>query len=114
MIDFRQQLLSQIAFQHRVHYSKNELKLWAAIESDSRIKVINLNVKLLTKEDMRIALFGLTHRNYPCLLFKFQCPCGEVRTELFRLPTDWKSNVPYWERFLSTQMHKHLQDEGFI
>lgn len=109
-----QSRLRLLKFHDRIHYSENEKRLWKAIETDSRIKVINLNVRCITKEDAALGLWGRVSRAYPMLLFKFQCPCGDTRVESIRLPLNWKSEVPRWEKFLAEHLHKHLLDEGLL
>ena len=107
-------MLSQVSFQPREYYSEYEKKLWAAIQRDPRIKVLNLNVKRLTRIDRDAMWIKMIPSSDPFLVFKFLCPCGDTRTEIFRMPLDWKKNIGYWENELAETMFQHLKEEGLI
>lgn len=84
-----------------------------AIEDDPRIKVIALSIREMTKYDSTAAnLYFMP--NFPVLMFRFKCPCGDTITEIMALGNDWEIRLPELLEGLSKRTYKHLQSEGFV
>ena len=90
--------------------------LIGAIQHDSRIKVIKLNVRTLSRDEnkKRSRIEKRLHPGMQLLVFKFLCPCGHTLTECFHLDRKWKRNIEVTVNFLKNRLHKHLVDEGFL
>lgn len=84
-----------------------------AIEADPRIKVIGLSIRELNAHDMKVTGFHMAKYG-DCLLFRFQCPCGDVRTEIMALGEDWVPRFPQLLEDLSKGTFEHLRSEGFV